>query len=63
MLSNKYQRRIEKYIMEGRQKMTLESILLFIKPEETILVAESAHLSISIIDDGVFQNFLMHLLM
>ena len=31
MLSNKYQRRIEKYILGGRQKMTLESILLSIK--------------------------------
>jgi len=54
MLSNKYQRRIEKYILGGRQKMTLESILLSIKDGEAISVAESAHSSISIIEDGVF---------
>lgn len=54
MLSNKYQRRIEKYILGGRQKMTLESILLSVKNGEAISVAESAHSSISIIEDGVF---------
>ena len=57
MLSNKYQRRIEKYILGGRQKMTLESILLSIKNGEAISVAESAHSSISIIEDGKFIIF------
>ena len=54
MLSNKYQRRVEKYILGGRQKMTLESILLSIKNGDAISVAKNAHSSISIIEDGVF---------
>jgi hypothetical protein len=42
------------FIFGGRQKMTLESIFLSIKNGEVISVAESAHTSISIIEDGVF---------